>query len=276
MKTFLLMLFSLHLLGCGAGDGTGLDQNGQPLDPDGTPTTPQPPNPPDDPNAIQPNLTSIQEKVLTPVCVQCHAGVNAPAGLRMDDLDTSIANLINIDSSTNPAFKRVEPQNPDQSFFYLKIVGDPVAGNQMPLGQTPLSSDTQQVIREWIEVGAPTSANQLTVASKRQVDPDLGLSVTLTFSQPLLRGSLQSEDIQLSAKREEVEWPIPNNKKRFTWVAPNKVQISVSKTLNTADTIVLRLSQPSISTIISQSGVALESNLEGNKEGEVRYEYSIN
>jgi len=93
-------------------------------------------------DAIETNLAFIQEKVLTPICAQCHFGNNAPLGLRMDNLDTLIVNLFDVDSATNPTFKRVQPGDTDNSFFYLKIIGAAIAGNQMPLGQSPLDTDT--------------------------------------------------------------------------------------------------------------------------------------
>ena len=78
MKALLPMLVCLYLFGCGAGDGTGLDQDGQPIDPDSSDPAPQPPV---DPDALQPTLASIQEKDrLTFFYLVCPA-LRVPGGL---------------------------------------------------------------------------------------------------------------------------------------------------------------------------------------------------
>ena len=48
----------------------------------------------------------------------------------------------------------VIPGKPDDSEFYLRLLGDTDNGSQMPLGQDPLDSGTINTIRRWIEVGA--------------------------------------------------------------------------------------------------------------------------
>lgn len=273
MKASLMLSICLILFGCGAGDGTGLDQDGQPLDPDsGTPA----PQPPVDPDAVQPNLASIQEKVLTPICTQCHAGGNAPLGLRMDDLETSEANLINVDSATNPQFRRVEPGNADESFFYLKIIGDPSAGNQMPLGQSPLPTDTQQVIRTWIENGAPIEAGQATVAAKR-IDSDNGaLTINLNFSQPIDRNTLNSDQIVVSLMKNGRALGSQSSTLQIEWQSDTRASLNLADVPEEASKVRISLNLPNISSILTQSGTWLDGDYDGLEGGEVHYEYTIN
>lgn len=273
MKTYIMILLCLTLFGCGAGDGTGLDQDGQPLDPDAGPPEPQPPV---DPDALQPNLASIQEKVLTPICTQCHAGGNAPLGLRMDDLATSEANLINVDSATNPQFRRVEPGDAEQSFFYLKIIGDPSAGNQMPLGQSPLPTETQQIIRTWIDSGAPIEAGQATVAAKHSASADGKLTINLNFSQPMNRNTLNADEIKVSVLNADGVYEIQSDLPSLEWLSDRRLAVKLSAMPTDASKVQISLNQPNVSSIFSQSGVWLDGDYDGLEGGEVHYEYTIN
>jgi hypothetical protein len=274
MRYFISLLLLSQLMACGAGDGTGLDANGQPVG-----ETPAPGSEPEpDPQALQATLTSIQEHVLTPICAQCHVGNNAPLGLRMDDLETSIANLINVDAVTNGQFKRINPgQSAEQSFLFLKISGDPQAGNQMPLGQTPLSAETIAVFRQWIESGAPIDDQQLIVAqSKLLVTPDKqSLSVSLRFSQPLDQALFQIGDIEIMASNENAKWSIDTSNAQLTWL--NAYQLEVMNIPLDAETrhLAITLNQASSASVFSQSGVWLDGDRDGNAGGEYHYEHQF-
>jgi hypothetical protein len=64
-------------------------------------------------------------------------------------------------ASQNSPFMRVMPGEPDESFLYnkLRAATDPgsveVGGSPMPSGAEPLSADHLEVVRRWIEAGAP-------------------------------------------------------------------------------------------------------------------------
>lgn len=272
MRVLAVLLSLWFLQGCKAGDGSGLDQNGQPIDPSAPPPDTTPPANND---GIQPNLTSIQDEVLTPICTQCHIGSGAPLGLRMDDLATSIANLIDVDSATNPLFKRVNPNLPDESFFYLKIVGDPQAGNQMPLGQTPLSSEVQGVIRTWIENGAPIDENQLVQGkSLVSIDQDT-MTLTLQFSQPIDQNTLGVADVQANASTATNAWNIDDQNKQLNWITPSKLSIQLSNLSPQVQRVEVQLNQNHLSSILSTSGNWLDGDKDGIPGGAIRYEYSI-
>jgi hypothetical protein len=141
---FLLPVMSLILLfGC-AGNGAGLDENGNPIGSDngGSPV------------AFDPRFSNIQENVFNRICIDCHVGVAAPEGLRLD-AQNSFANLVNVPSQEQPDLLRVNPGNPDLSYIIRKLEGGPgITGGQMPLDRVPLDPRTITAIRLWIAQGA--------------------------------------------------------------------------------------------------------------------------
>ena len=107
----------LALVACSAGNGEGLDQNGQPI-----PITPP----------ANSDFQEIQDTIFTPICAQCHIGANAPQGLRLDAAN-SYALLVNVPSTEVPGLMRVNPGNPDASYLVQKIRATPRVGVRMPL-----------------------------------------------------------------------------------------------------------------------------------------------
>src|SRR5439155_961312 len=92
---------------------------------------------------IQPTLQSIQDEVFTPTCAGCHTGPTSgtlPAGMDLTSAAHSAASLINVASVENSSFKRVLPNDADNSFLIKKLEG--TAGSRMPLGAQPLSAAT--------------------------------------------------------------------------------------------------------------------------------------
>ena len=103
-----------------------------------------------------PKLSVIQAQILDLNCAisGCHVGATPPRGLNLEDGNT-FSNIVNVASDAQPAVLRVNPGNPDQSYLYLKIIGDAsITGSQMPLGRSPLSSEEMELIRDWITEGA--------------------------------------------------------------------------------------------------------------------------
>ncbi len=147
-----LLLLGAALAGC-AGNGEGLDANGQPIGSSsgsgsGSPSA----------GGITPDFQSIQDNVFTPICSVCHIGASAPQGLQLDAAH-SYALLVGVHSNEEPNLLRVQPGDPDNSYMYQKITGAPgIVGGQMPLGETPLPASTIAAIRQWIINGAPNAA----------------------------------------------------------------------------------------------------------------------
>jgi hypothetical protein len=132
-------------VGC-AGNGKGLDQNGQPIGAGGGTGGP-----------VTADFQSIQNNVFTPICSVCHAGAGAPEGLQLDAAH-SYNLLVGVPSVEQPNLLRVKPSDPANSYMLHKIEGAPgIVGGQMPLGETPLPQATIAAISQWIANGAPNA-----------------------------------------------------------------------------------------------------------------------
>jgi hypothetical protein len=149
-------VLTVLLVGC-AGNGQGLDSNGNPLSAGNAP-------PP-----LTADFQSIQDNVFTPICTRCHSGAGAPEGLQLDAAH-SYALLVGVPSSEDPSVLRVQPGAPDQSYLVLKLQGSPgIVGAQMPFGGPYLPQATIDVIRQWISDGALQSAAAGTAAPQFSV-----------------------------------------------------------------------------------------------------------
>jgi len=146
-----IAILALALAACGAGSGEGLDENGQPLPGDSGGGNLAPPVP-----GLAPTLASIQANVFSVNCAVpgCHGGVGAQQGLRLDP-GFSAGSLINVASTQDATLVRVIPGNPGGSFLIHKLEGTQTVGFQMPSGGPYLPQSTIDVIRQWIQDGAP-------------------------------------------------------------------------------------------------------------------------
>ena len=168
------------LSGC-AGNGNGLDQNGQPTS-GGSSSGP-----------ITADFQSIQDNVFTPICSKCHIGASAPEGLQLDAAH-SYNLLVGVPSNEQPSLLRVKPGDPDNSYMVHKIEGlAGIFGGQMPLGETPLTPATIAAMKQWITDGAPnaTSSAAAAVFAMQASAPSDRATVTaparvvVTFTQEL-------------------------------------------------------------------------------------------
>ena len=134
---------TLALAACGGGSGEGLDQNGQPLSTGGA-------------APLAPTLASIQVNVFSVSCAisGCHGGGTVQFGLSLDP-GLSAGNLINVASPQDATLIRVIPGNPGGSFLIQKLEGTQTVGRRMPDFSPPLPQATIDVIRQWIQNGAP-------------------------------------------------------------------------------------------------------------------------
>jgi methionine-rich copper-binding protein CopC len=147
------------LYGC-AGNGNGLDSNGNPIAP-GSGSGGG--------GGLTADFQSIQNNVFTPICTKCHQGASAPQGLQLDATH-SYAALVGVPSSEQPSVLRVEAGDPDSSYIIRKLQGTPgISGVQMPADGPPyLPQSTIDVIRQWITNGAqkPAAAQSIEAAVK--------------------------------------------------------------------------------------------------------------
>ena len=101
-------------------------------------------------------------------CPGCHTAGSAQANMALTGNISStqmVGELVNIGSSRGGQFKRVVPNNPDQSWLYLKaaglaaaagcVPGEACATGPMPPGGDLIPAGELAVIRQWIEDGAP-------------------------------------------------------------------------------------------------------------------------
>lgn len=150
---FLGLSATLALTSCGGGGGGGM--------------TSAPPPPPPPANST---FQTIQSTIFTPICTGCHAGANAPQGLRLDAAN-SFAMLVNVASAEVPGLLRVNPGNPNQSYLVQKIEGTAAVGVRMPANGPPFLTQAQiDLVRSWISAGATQS-----------VAPSTGLAVVSTI-----------------------------------------------------------------------------------------------
>ena len=176
-----LAILSLFVASCGGGSGGGGS------------ASPLPPPPPPPPPPFGANFSEIQANVFTPTCAVsgCHAGAGAPQGLRLDAA-TSYALLVSVFSTENGTVMRVNPGNPNDSYLIQKLEGNASVGGQMPLGRTPLTQVTIDVIRQWITDGAiddrVASSNPIKVTALTPVPGGNGTApaaIVATFDREL-------------------------------------------------------------------------------------------
>jgi hypothetical protein len=136
---------SLVIIAACAGNGEGLDANGQPIGSDSGSIP------------LSADFDSIQANIFTPICSVCHVGGGAPEGLRLDAAD-SYNLLVGVPSTEVPTLLRVKPGDPADSYIIQKLQGHAAVGAQMPFGGPYLSSTTIAFIQQWITNGAPPSA----------------------------------------------------------------------------------------------------------------------
>jgi methionine-rich copper-binding protein CopC len=157
LVTATLSMASLLLGGC-AGNGMGLDANGNPI---GSGSS--------GPEPLTADFQSIQDNVFTPICTRCHIGANAPEGLQLDEAH-SYALLVGVPSAEVPGVLRVKAGDAADSYLIHKLEGSSgIVGVQMPFGGPYLPQTTIDVISQWITNGAAPAAattNAVTAVSR--------------------------------------------------------------------------------------------------------------
>jgi hypothetical protein len=178
-KTIVALLVAAAMAGC-AGNGNGLDANGNPVTPGSGGTTP-----------LTADFQSIQANVFTPICTKCHIGAGAPQGLQLDAAH-SYALLVSVPSQEQPSVLRVSPGAPDNSYIIRKLQGTAgISGGQMPLGGPYLPQSTIDVIRQWITNGAAQSTTATVAAAVKatqrfsvaSTSPDNASTVNMVVSR---------------------------------------------------------------------------------------------
>jgi hypothetical protein len=108
--------------------------------------------------ALQPTLQSIQDTVLTSRCAGCHdgAGATLPHSMNLTSSTASRASLVGVASVEVPSLQRVAASNAANSYLVHKLEGTTgIVGERMPRSGPYLDQVAINVIRQWIDSGAP-------------------------------------------------------------------------------------------------------------------------
>jgi hypothetical protein len=82
----------------------------------------------------------------------CHNVATAQAGLDLSN-GAAYANTVNVASTSEPNFNRVQPSDADNSYIVIKLEGRQNVGGRMPASGS-LSNAQIQTIKNWINQGA--------------------------------------------------------------------------------------------------------------------------
>jgi hypothetical protein len=191
-----LCMAATLLDGC-AGNGKGLDANGNPI---GLGSS----APSSAPEGLSADFQSIQDNVFTPICTRCHIGANAPEGLQLDQAH-SYALLVGVPSAEVPSVLRVKPGDPTDSYLIQKLTNaSGIVGVQMPFGGPYLPQTTIAFIQQWISNGAPqaTAAASSAPSVTHEQPPLAALMVTATMPADggVMSAPLETIAIGLSAE----------------------------------------------------------------------------
>jgi methionine-rich copper-binding protein CopC len=155
--TWAAMLLLGSAAGC-AGNGDGLNSEGEPLTAGGSTST-----------TVTADFQSIQDNVFTPICAKCHIGASAPEGLQLSE-GNAYNNLVGVPSTEQPSVLRVDPGNPANSYMIRKIMGAPgISGLQMPYMLPPLPTATQAAMAQWVTNGAPNAQAAMAAAASQML-----------------------------------------------------------------------------------------------------------
>jgi hypothetical protein len=109
-------------------------------------------------SSIQANIFEATDSAGRTACVNCHTNVgrNPPAQLNLLH-DVAYDQLVNRASTQQGNLTRVAPNSPDTSYLVRKLEGTAgINGVRMPQNGPPYLTQGQiDIIRRWIEIGAP-------------------------------------------------------------------------------------------------------------------------
>jgi hypothetical protein len=221
------VVLTLSSIAACAGNGNGLDANGQPLSAGSSGSLPP----------LSADFASIQANIFTPICSVCHIGGGAPEGLRLDAAD-SFNLLVGVPSTEVPSLLRVKPGDPDNSYIIQKLEGHAAVGAQMPFGcpstQPCLTTTTIAFIRQWITDGAQPAAAAATVHAAAplavtSIVPDDVEPVSESPPQIMMAFNQDLDVTQIDGRSMQIEKIVPGESSASTLVSevvPARVSVS--------------------------------------------------
>jgi len=111
-------------------------------------------------NVVATTLGQIQTQVFSPMCAGCHSGPTSgslPSGLDLSSANDSYNALVNVASLQVGSLDRVTPNDTANSYLIQKLEGTQAVGGRMPQGGPFLDQATMDMIKEWINDGAPNN-----------------------------------------------------------------------------------------------------------------------
>ena len=111
-------------------------------------------------NAVATTLGQIQAQVFTPMCAGCHSGPTSsslPSGMNLSTANESFNALVNVASLQVGTLNRVTPNDTANSYLIQKLEGTQAVGGRMPQGGPFLDQATMDMIKDWINDGAPNN-----------------------------------------------------------------------------------------------------------------------
>jgi hypothetical protein len=237
---------------------------------------------------LAPNFGSIQTNVFDQVCEHCHSGAAAPAGLRLDPVN-SYASLVGVPSVERPTVLRVAPGDANNSYLIHKLEGTSgIVGQRMPAGLPPLPSSDIAMIRQWIADGAqPVSSSpgpirvtsvspelsedvealpgSITVGFDRDVNAPSVTTATFTLKRAGADGMLgTSDDVAITPT--SVTVPLVN---------PRSAVMDLAGVPSVLDRYGITLVGTSSAAILDLSGNALDGENDGSAGGDFTATFSV-
>ncbi|HET8539113.1 MAG TPA: OmcA/MtrC family decaheme c-type cytochrome [Anaeromyxobacter sp.] len=115
---------------------------------------------PEGSSPVSASFTSIVQNIIVPRCASaaCHGG-NPPAAFPQLDADAAYAAIVNVPSQQASGLDLVEPFEPANSYFLVKIRGEGASvggiATPMPTGDAALDAGEIAAVEGWIANGAP-------------------------------------------------------------------------------------------------------------------------
>lgn len=259
--TLLLMCALVSACQPGSGEFSGSHpDNDQPTNPDGN------------------LLARIQQEIFSPICSQCHIGNNAPAGLRLENSDVAHQNLINVAAVGNSDFIRVVPNEPDSSYLLLKLLGDPRAGQRMPLGQPALQQAQIDLVRDWIQQGAlPISkSNQSKLISVKTKNQANRIDVEFQFDNPIDESAIFYESLPVFQLYQGQKWLLSNRDYQFQVRGDTKIQLQIDKSRLIASRVLLEIGEATQMPLIDKVGGLVDVDADNEQGGEHAITIEVN
>ncbi len=105
--------------------------------------------------AAKVTFTEVYDQVLNGSCLNCHTGIIGQFdGLDIGTMATAYANTVNKSSSRCAGETLVVPGHAESSLLYLKVTS-PACGSRMPQNAPALPQSRIDLIKTWIDEGAP-------------------------------------------------------------------------------------------------------------------------